>query len=37
MKELADALLLVWYPGTEGGSAIRDMLLESANPREDFP
>lgn len=33
VKELADALLLVWYPGTEGGSAIRDMLFGICEPQ----
>ena len=37
VKELADALLLVWYPGTEGGSAIRDMLFGICEPQGDFP
>ena len=33
VKELADTLLLVWYPGTEGGSAIRDMLFGICEPQ----
>lgn len=33
VKELADALLLVWYPGTEGGTAIRDMLFGICEPQ----
>ena len=33
VKELADALLLVWYPGTEGGAAIRDMLFGVSEPQ----
>lgn len=33
VKELADAVLLVWYPGTEGGTAIRDMLFGMSEPQ----
>ncbi|HJA94257.1 MAG TPA: glycoside hydrolase family 3 C-terminal domain-containing protein [Candidatus Eisenbergiella merdipullorum] len=33
VKELADALLLVWYPETEGGNAIRNMLFGRCEPQ----
>lgn len=33
VKELADALLLVWYPGTEGGHAVCDVLFGREEPR----
>lgn len=33
VKKLADAVLLVWYPGTEGGTAIRDMLFGRYEPQ----
>lgn len=32
VKELSDALLLVWYPGTEGGHAVCDVLFGSREP-----
>lgn len=32
VSRLADALLLVWFPGTEGGHAVRDVLFGRQEP-----
>ncbi|GAA5417399.1 beta-xylosidase [Paraliobacillus ryukyuensis] len=32
VEEVADAILEAWFPGTEGGSALADLLFGSANP-----
>ena len=36
-REIADAILMVWYPGEEGGNAVADVIFGDAIPEGHLP
>ena len=37
VEQLADAVVLAWYPGEEGGNAVGDIIFGDANPAGRLP